>query len=309
MSNSFSHTSVLLNECIALLNPGDGGVFVDATLGGGGHTERLLERGAGRVIGIDKDMQAIRAASARLGHYGERFTAVHGDFRELQELIGEQAALGVDGVLMDLGVSSPQLDEPARGFSYHADAPLDMRMDQSAELTAETVVNTYELSELRRILWEYGEEKWGERIARFIIDARPLHTTQELVRVIDRAVPKGVRTRYDTHPARRTFQALRIEVNGELAILEDALSGALDCLKPGGRLAVITFHSLEDRIVKRTFQTFENPCTCPRDFPVCVCGKKPTARILTKKPIAAGETELAANVRARSAKLRAVQKL
>ena len=260
----FKHIPVMLEECMELLNLAQrpAGVFVDGTLGGGGHTEQILERTTGRVIGIDRDWDALRAAGARLSPFGERFVPLHGNYANIKTLLEQASVDGMDGMLMDLGVSSYQLDNPERGFSFHNDAPLDMRMDQTAELTADKVLNTYPEKELVRIISQYGEEKWAVRIAKFIVAARPLHTTMDLVRVIDAAVPAAERRKV-SHPARRTFQAIRIEVNSELSLLEPALRDAVDCLKPGGRLVVITFHSLEDRIVKRAMQDMARGCTCP----------------------------------------------
>ena len=306
----FAHIPVLLEPCMELLNLAQRpeGVFVDATLGGGGHTAEILARTRGRVIGIDRDTDALRAAGERLAAFGDRFCSLHGNYANIISLLQSVGVDKVDGVLMDLGVSSYQLDNPERGFSFHRDAPLDMRMDQSAPLTAEVVLNTYPEKEIARILWEYGEEKWAARIAKFIVEARPLRTTMDLVRVIDAAVPAAAR-REVSHPARRTFQAIRIEVNSELSLLPGALRDALACLKPGGRLVVITFHSLEDRIVKTGYAALAKGCTCPPDFPVCVCGKTPAIRLVNKKPILPGEAELAENPRARSAKLRIAEKL
>ena len=305
----FAHIPVLLEPCMELLNlsqrPDD--VFVDATLGGGGHTEEILRRTRGQVFGIDRDREALRAAGARLAPYSGRFSALHGNYADLPALLDGAGVGLVDGVLMDLGVSSYQLDNPERGFSFHADAPLDMRMDQEAGLTAADVLNTYEEKEIARILWEYGEEKWAARIAKFIVQARPLHTTQDLVRVIDAAVPAAARCEV-SHPARRTFQAVRIEVNSELSLLPGALLSAAGRLKPGGRLVVITFHSLEDRIVKNAFRRLQDPCTCPPRSPICVCGKKSAGRIVTRKPVLPSEEECAANRRAHSAKVRAFER-
>lgn len=305
----FKHIPVMLEECMELLNLAQrpAGVFVDGTLGGGGHTEQILERTTGRVIGIDRDWDALRAAGARLSPFGERFVPLHGNYANIKTLLEQAGVDGMDGMLMDLGVSSYQLDNPERGFSFHNDAPLDMRMDQTAELTAEKVLNTYPEKELVRIISQYGEEKWAVRIAKFIVAARPLHTTMDLVRVIDAAVPAAERRKV-SHPARRTFQAIRIEVNSELSLLEPALRDAVDCLKPGGRLVVITFHSLEDRIVKQTFQSLQNPCICPPKAPVCVCGKKPLGRVVTRKPVLPTEEECERNLRSHSAKVRAFEK-
>ena len=305
----FKHIPVMLEECMELLNLSQkpDGVFVDGTLGGGGHTEQMLRRTTGRVIGIDRDWDALRAAGARLSPFGERFSPLHGNYANIKTLLEQAGVDGMDGMLMDLGVSSYQLDNPERGFSFHSDAPLDMRMDQTAELTAEKVLNTYPEKELVRIISQYGEEKWAVRIAKFIVAARPLHTTMDLVRVIDAAVPAAERRKV-SHPARRTFQAIRIEVNSELSLLEPALRDAVDCLRPGGRLVVITFHSLEDRIVKQTFQSLQNPCTCPPKAPVCICGKKPLGRVVTRKPVLPTQEECERNLRSHSAKVRAFEK-
>lgn len=283
------------------------GLFVDGTLGGGGHTEEILKRTTGKVMGIDRDWDALRAAGARLSPFGERFVPVHGNYANVVSLLHSVGQDRIDGMLMDLGVSSYQLDNPERGFSFHNDAPLDMRMDQTAELTAEIVLNTYPEKELIRIISQYGEEKWAVRIAKFIVAARPLKTTMDLVKVIDAAVPASERRKV-SHPARRTFQAIRIEVNSELSLLEPALRDAVSCLKPGGRLVVITFHSLEDRIVKQTFQNMQNPCTCPPKAPVCICGKKPLGHVVTRKPVLPTEEECEINLRSRSAKVRAFEK-
>ena len=308
----FSHEPVLLGECMQNLAIRPEGVYVDGTLGGGGHSAAILERlgPGGRLIGIDRDGDAIAAATARLGG-DERFTALRGNFHDAAELLGALGVRRIDGMLLDLGVSSYQLDEGARGFSYHADAPLDMRMDRSQALTARTVVNEYSQEELARVLREWGEENWAVQIARVICDRRrahPIETTGELVDVIDAAIPAKVRRRDGSHPARRTFQALRIEVNDELGPLKQALEDAARLLSPGGRLCVIAFHSLEDRIVKQTFRTLQNPCVCPPSFPVCVCGRRPLGRQLTGKPITASPEELERNPRARSATLRVFER-
>ena len=311
--SEFHHIPILRETVVALLAPQRGGIFIDGTLGGGGHAEAVLEclPKGGRLYGIDRDGAAIEAASRRLARYGEAFTAIHGNFFDMKRLLAQCGVMEVDGILLDLGVSSHQLDTPQRGFSYREDAPLDMRMDPSAPLSAYDVVNGYPGEALARILKEYGEERFASRIANAIVQRRaetPLNSTMELAELVKRALPAPAR-REAQHPARRTFQALRIEVNGELAGLAEALTDAHDLLRPGGVLAVITFHSLEDRIVKQLFRTFEHPCTCDPHAPVCTCGKKPTVRALTKKPIMADETELEANPRAHSAKLRAIEKL
>lgn len=311
--SGFHHIPILRDTVVSLLAPQRGGTFVDGTLGGGGHAEAVLERlpEGGRLYGIDRDSAAIEAASLRLTRFGEAFTAIRGNFFDMKRLLAGQGVMKADGILLDLGVSSHQLDTPERGFSYHEDAPLDMRMDPSAPLSAYDVVNGYPAEALARIIREYGEERYAMRVANAIVRERekaPLDSTVGLADIVKRAMPAPAR-REQQHPARRTFQALRIEVNGELAGLSDALTDAHDLLRSGGVLAVITFHSLEDRIVKQAFKTFENPCTCDPRAPICTCGKKPTARMLTKKPIVAGEAEFKENPRARSAKLRAIQKL
>ena len=311
---NFEHVSVLLNECIEGLNIKSDGVYADCTLGGGGHSSQIVKRLSdnGMLIGIDQDSNAIAAASERLKDY-TNVKYVHDNFSNIENII-ESLDLGqesVDGFLLDLGVSSHQLDEAERGFSYNHDAPLDMRMDIRSPLSAYKVVNEYSMDELNRIIREYGEERWAKRIAQFIVQEReikPIETTFELVSVIKKAVPKGARAD-GPHPAKRTFQAIRIEVNNELGILEDTINSMVDILKSGGRICIITFHSLEDRIVKNVFRNLENPCTCPRDFPICVCGKKPKVKVITRKPIAPSKEELEVNHRSRSAKLRIVEKL
>lgn len=306
----FKHIPVMLEPCMELLglDRHPDGVFVDGTLGGGGHTQEILSRTRGKVLGIDRDWEALRAAGERLAPFGDRFVPLHGNYANIASLLHEAGYDSMDGMLMDLGVSSYQLDNPERGFSFHTDAPLDMRMDQTAPLTAEIVLNTYSEKELARIISLYGEEKWAVRIAKFIIAARPLHTTMDLVRVIDAAVPAAERRKV-SHPARRTFQAIRIEVNSELSLLEPALRDAVSCLKPGGRLVVITFHSLEDRIVKQTFHNLQYPCTCPPKAPVCICGKKPQGFVVTRKPVLPTEEECEINPRSHSAKVRAFEKI
>ena len=306
----FRHIPVMLEPCMELLglDRHPDGVFVDGTLGGGGHTQEILSRTRGKVLGIDRDWEALRAAGERLAPFGDRFVPLHGNYANIASLLHEAGYDSMDGMLMDLGVSSYQLDNPERGFSFHTDAPLDMRMDQTAPLTAEIVLNTYSEKELARIILLYGEEKWAVRIAKFIVAARPLHTTMDLVRVIDAAVPAAERRKV-SHPARRTFQAIRIEVNSELSLLEPALRDAVSCLKPGGRLVVITFHSLEDRIVKQTFHNLQYPCTCPPKAPVCICGKKPQGFVVTRKPVLPTEEECEINPRSHSAKVRAFEKI
>ncbi len=314
----FKHKSVLLDECLEGLAIRADGVYTDGTLGGGGHSSEIIRRlDSGRLIGIDRDMDAIRAATARIekitAETGGNFTALHGNFHDAKELLASIGVEAIDGALLDLGVSSYQLDEGARGFSYHADAPLDMRMDRSQGMTAADIVNQWDEKEIARVLRDWGEENWAVQIARVICDRRkkqPIETTGQLVDIIDAAIPKKIRQQGDgSHPARRTFQALRIAVNDELAPLEQALRDFADLLAPGGRLCVIAFHSLEDRVVKNTFKNLADPCTCPKNFPVCVCGKKPTVKVITRKPITASDEELKENPRARSATLRIIEKL
>ncbi len=312
-AGEFRHEPVLLREVLAWMNVRPDGVYCDGTLGGGGHSEAILRESGGTALlyGIDRDERAIRAASERLKGF-PGFRAIHGNFHQGKELLADAGAGSLDGVLLDLGVSSPQLDTAERGFSYHEDAPLDMRMDQSRGETAADLLNTAKEEEIARIIREYGEEKWAARIARIICEHRarqPLRTTFDLVRAVDAAIPKAVRRREDRHPARRTFQAVRIAVNDELAPLEQALKDFMDCLKPGGRLCVITFHSLEDRIVKNTFRTMQHPCVCPPKAPVCTCGRKPQAKVLGGGAIVPGAAETERNPRARSAKLRVAEKL
>ena len=307
----FTHKSVLLDECSEALNIRPDGVYVDGTLGRAGHSREIAKRlTTGRLICIDRDMAAIEAAKERLAEWMDRVTLVHSNFSELSEVLEQAGVSGVDGMLFDLGVSSPQLDDASRGFSYMKDAPLDMRMDASAALSAYEVVNSWSYEELRRVLYEYGEERYAPAIAKNIVRKReqaPIETTLELVDIIKSAMPPAA-LREKQHPAKRSFQAIRIAVNGELDALPPMMSAAVDSLNPGGRLAVITFHSLEDRIIKHAMQDMAKGCTCPPNFPVCVCGKKPRVKILTRKPIVSGETELTENSRARSAKLRVAEK-
>ena len=310
---AFVHEPVLLAEVLQWMNVRENGVYVDGTLGGGGHSGAMLEASGGTatLYGIDRDENAIAAATARLEQY-PGFHAIHGNFHDAKALLSQAGAPPLDGALLDLGVSSPQLDQAERGFSYHEDAPLDMRMDRSQGMTAADLLAEVSEGELTRILREYGEEKWAARIARFVVERRqtqPLRTTQDLVRVVDAAIPKAVRRKDDGHPARRTFQAVRIAVNDELDPLDRALEDFVDCLKPGGRLLVITFHSLEDRLTKRCFQRLQNPCVCPPKAPVCTCGRKPKVRILARGAVPPTAEEIARNPRARSAKLRVAEKL
>ena len=307
----FSHKSVLLWECIDALNIRPNGIYLDGTLGGGGHSLEICRRLTnGRLIGVDRDEVALEAAKKRLSRHARKVTLVHDNFENIALILDALNLDKIDGMLFDLGVSSPQLDDGARGFSYMTDAPLDMRMDRGSSLTAYEIVNNYPKDELRRILYEYGEERYAPQIAAAIERVRsdrPIETTLELVDIIKSAMPERA-LREKQHPAKRSFQAIRIAVNGELDALPPMLSGAIDRLNPGGRLAVITFHSLEDRIVKRAFQDAAKGCTCPPEFPVCVCGKKPRVRLVTRKPIVSGAAELEENSRARSAKLRVVEK-
>ena len=307
----YTHKPVLLDACIQALNIRPDGVYVDGTLGRAGHSLEIARRlTTGRLICIDRDQAAIDAAKVRLAPYLDRVTLVHSNFSELKEVLSAAGVSGADGMLFDLGVSSPQLDDASRGFSYMQDAPLDMRMDTAAPLTAYEVVNTWPQEELRRILYEYGEERYAPAIAKAIVRAReaaPVKTTLELVEIIKGTMPPAA-LREKQHPAKRSFQAIRIAVNGELDALPPMLRAAVDGLNPGGRLAVITFHSLEDRIVKRTLAEQARGCTCPPEFPVCVCGKKPRIRLVNRKPITADQAELADNPRARSAKLRVAEK-
>jgi 16S rRNA (cytosine1402-N4)-methyltransferase len=313
MSGQFSHIPVLLDETLELLAPARGGIFVDGTLGGGGHAEAVLSRlpESGRLIGIDRDWEAVHAAGDRLSAFGGRFTALHGNFFDMRALLNGIGVTAVDGILLDLGVSSHQLDTHERGFSYKSEAPLDMRMDQQASLSARDVVNTYSEEALARVIWTFGEERFSRRIAERICRLReqsPIETTLQLAQIVRDAMPGKYRNE-PQHPARRTFQALRIEVNSELSGLDQAVEQACDLLQKGGRLCIITFHSLEDRIVKQAFRRFENPCTCPPSAPICNCGKEPKAKILTKKPLTASDEEEARNSRSTSAKLRCIEKI
>ena len=308
----FQHEPVLLQEVLQWINTRPDGVYCDGTLGGGGHSEAILEASGGTAVlyGIDRDETAIAAASERLKKY-PGFHALRGNFHDGKGLLREAGAGLLDGVLLDLGVSSPQLDTPERGFSYHADAPLDMRMDRSRGMTAAEFLNTADEREIARVIREYGEEKWAARIAKIICEHRqekPLETTFDLVDAVDAAIPKAVRRKDDGHPARRTFQAIRIVVNDELAPLEQALKDFTDCLKPGGRICVITFHSLEDRIVKNCFRSLEHPCICPPKAPICTCGRKPSVKVLAGGAVAPTAEETEWNPRARSAKLRVAEK-
>ena len=308
----FRHEPVLLQEVLQWMNVREGGVYCDGTLGGGGHSEAILKASGGtaRLYGIDRDENAICAASERLKEF-PGFTAIRGNFHDARKLLENAGAGPLDGVLLDLGVSSPQLDNAERGFSYHENALLDMRMDRSQGMTAAELLNTADERELTAIIRDYGEEKWAARIARMICEHReekPFETTFDLVYAVDAAIPKAVRRKNDGHPARRTFQAVRIAVNDELKPLEQALKDLTECLKPGGRICVITFHSLEDRIVKHCFKTLENPCVCPPKAPICTCGRKPVVKVLAGGAVAPTAEETERNPRSHSAKLRVAEK-
>lgn len=310
--SEFHHISVLLNECLEGLNIKPDGIYVDGTLGGAGHSSQIAKRlTTGRLIGIDRDPVALKAAGKRLEPYKNNVTLVHSNFCEMAQVLKELGISGVDGILLDLGVSSPQLDDGQRGFSYMVDAPLDMRMNNEDTLTAHTVVNTWPQEELKRILYTYGEERYAPQIAAAICrrrEEKTIDTTLELVDVIRGAMPPAA-LREKQHPAKRSFQAIRIAVNDELGSVERVLEDAIDLLNPNGRLAIITFHSLEDRIVKTAMADAAKGCTCPPNFPVCVCGKKPKVKLISRKPITASDVELEENPRSRSAKLRVCQRL
>ena len=313
MSEIYTHRPVLLDECIEALNIRPEGVYLDGTLGRAGHSREIARRlsGSGRLICVDRDQAALDAAQERLGEWMDRVTLVHSNFDRVSEILDELGISGVDGMLFDLGVSSPQLDDGSRGFSYMADAPLDMRMDRSEGLTAADVVNTWSQEELRRILFQYGEERYAPLIAAAIVrhrEERPIETTLELVDIIKEAMPARA-LKEKQHPAKRSFQAIRIAVNDELSSVDRMIQGAVPKLNKGGRLAVITFHSLEDRIVKTGFGAFAKGCICPPDFPVCVCGRTPDIKLVNKKPILPSQQEIEENPRARSAKLRVAEKL
>lgn len=310
----FQHQPVLLTQTLNSLNMRPGGLYLDGTLGGGGHTEAILQATEpdGRVIGLDQDDEALRAASHRLKPFGERFCPVRANFANIAQVLAAEGIEAVDGVLLDIGVSSHQLDEPSRGFSYMQDGPLDMRMDRRSGKTAADLIAELSETELANIIYRYGEERFSRRIARQIVEQRsrqPFNSTKQLAELISAAIPAAQRRKEKQHPAKRTFQALRIAVNDELGVLERGLAAAFASLKPGGRLSVITFHSLEDRIVKTYFAGLAKGCECPPEFPVCVCGKTPQAKLLTRRPQTADEAELANNPRARSAKLRTIEKL
>lgn len=310
---NFEHTSVLLNECIKGLDIKEDGTYVDGTLGGAGHAKEVCKRlsNEGHFIGIDQDNNALAVSRERLSGLAPKISVVKSNFENVDQVLMELDVDGIDGMLIDLGVSSHQLDEASRGFSYMHDAPLDMRMNQDDKLTASVIVNEYDEEDICDIIKEFGEEKWAKRIAKFIVERRaekPIETTYELVEIIKDAIPYSAR-KDGPHPAKRTFQAIRIAVNREIEIIEPTIRKIVPFLKSGGRLCIITFHSLEDRIVKHTFKSLEDPCTCSRNFPVCVCGQKPLVKVITRKPILPSEEELEVNPRARSAKLRIIEKL
>lgn len=309
----FSHATVLLSETVDCLNIKPNGIYVDGTLGGGGHSELILTKlgEAGRLIGVDQDLDAHAAAGERLKAFGEKFVPVHSNFVNISQIVKDLNLSGIDGMIMDLGVSSYQLDEADRGFSYMNDGALDMRMNRDAKTSAWHIVNEYSEKELYEIIRDYGEEKWASRIAKFIVQARTngeIKTTFELVEIIKAAIPAKAR-QDGPHPAKRTFQAIRIEVNNELGIIETAIKDGVAALNKGGRMGIITFHSLEDRIVKQTFKALSTGCTCPPEFPICQCGGKAIVKLITRKPILPSDEEIEVNPRSRSAKLRVIQKL
>ncbi|MBS4535418.1 16S rRNA (cytosine(1402)-N(4))-methyltransferase RsmH [Clostridium sp. D2Q-14] len=308
----FKHVSVLLEESIEGLNIRKDGIYIDGTLGGAGHSKEILKRiDNGKLIGIDQDMNAINKSREVLKGYEDKYLLVHDNFKNIKEILSDLNIDKVNGVLLDLGVSSHQLDTADRGFSFHQNAPLDMRMNKEDKLSAKEVVNNYSLDDLNRIIKDFGEERWAKRIAEFIVKERnrkEIETTGELVDIIKKAIPKGAR-KDGPHPARRTFQAIRIEVNRELDILRDSIFDIVDCLKPNGRLSVITFHSLEDRIIKEAYKYLNKTCICPKEFPICKCNKKREIKIINKKPIIASQIELQKNPRSRSAKLRVAEKI
>ncbi len=308
----FSHKSVLLNETIDALRIKPNGIYVDGTLGGGGHSYEICKRlsDKGRLIGIDQDAAAIEAATERLGEFKDRVTIIRSNYCEMKRQLNSIGVTAVDGIILDLGVSSYQLDTAERGFTYREDVPLDMRMDQRQARTAKDIVNEYSEMELYRIIRDYGEDRFAKNIAKHIVQARqekPLETTGELIQAIKAAIPMKVRA-VGGHPAKKTFQAIRIELNNELGVLKDSLDDMVDLLNDEGRLCIITFHSLEDRIVKNHFRTSENPCICPKEFPVCVCGRRSKGKVITRKPILPGEEELEENSRSKSAKLRVFER-
>ncbi|MCI8822826.1 MAG: 16S rRNA (cytosine(1402)-N(4))-methyltransferase RsmH [Lachnospiraceae bacterium] len=308
----FRHYSVMLHETVEQLNVRPDGIYVDGTLGGGGHAFELCSRltDGGHLYGFDQDAAAVEAAGERLSMYKDRVTVIRSNYCRMKEELAALGVQGVDGILLDLGVSSWQLDQAERGFTYREDAPLDMRMDQRQEKTARDIVNGYDEMELFRIIRDYGEDRFAKNIAKHIVQARekrPIETTKELVEVIKAAIPMKIRMQKG-HPAKQTFQAIRIELNRELEVLRDSLEDMIDLLRPGGRICIITFHSLEDRIVKNTFRKNENPCTCPSHFPVCVCGKVSKGKVVTRRPMIPTERELEENSRSKSAKLRVFER-
>ncbi len=309
----FSHVTVLLKETVDNLNLKPNGIYVDGTLGGGGHSEYLLSLlgDEGKLIGIDQDLDAHKAAGERLARFGDKFIPVHNNFVEIKKVVKDLGLKGIDGMIMDLGVSSYQLDEADRGFSYMNDGALDMRMDRNSKVTAWQIVNEYTEKSIYELIRDYGEEKWASRIAKFIVEARrenEIKTTFELVDIIKAAIPAKAR-QDGPHPAKRTFQAIRIEVNNELGIIEKVIRDGLSVLNPGGRMGIITFHSLEDRIVKQTFKDLATACKCPPQFPICVCGGKSQVKLITRKPILPSAVEIEENPRSRSAKLRVIEKI
>lgn len=310
----FKHKSVLLKETIEYLNIEPNGIYVDGTLGGGGHAYEICKHlsSEGKFIGIDQDEDAIKAASKRLSEFEDKLQIIRGNYNQMREILAENGIYKVDGIVLDLGVSSYQLDDPKRGFTYRVeDAPLDMRMDKRVKTTAKDLVNTYSELDLYRVIRDYGEDKFAKNIAKHIVMARAkkeIETTGELTEVIKAAIPAKIRMN-GGHPAKRTFQAIRIELNRELEVLQESLEDMIKLLNYGGRICIITFHSLEDRIVKNIFKKSENPCTCPSDFPICVCGKKPLGRVITRKPVIPSEEEVVYNSRSKSAKLRVFEKV
>ena len=307
--NEFSHFSVLLNECIENLNIKPDGIYVDGTAGGAGHSSKIAERlDSGLLIPIDQDEDAIEVITERLAPYGNRVKIVRDNFSNIRSILENLGVDKIDGLLLDLGVSSYQLDTAERGFSYMADAPLDMRMDNRAARSAYTVINEYSADELKKVIYDFGEERFAPKIVSGIIDARPVNTTGELVEIIKKSLPSFAR-KEEWSSVKRVFQAIRIEVNKELDVIAPAIEAAVNSMNPGGRIVIITFHSLEDRIVKQTFNNLASGCTCPKDFPVCVCGNKPKVKVLTKKPILPSDEELAINSRSKSAKLRVAERI
>ena len=307
--NEFSHFSVLLNECIENLNIKPNGIYVDGTAGGAGHSSKIAERlDGGLLVPVDQDEDAIKVITERLATYGDRVKIVRDNFSNIKSILENLGIDKIDGLLLDLGVSSYQLDTAERGFSYMADAPLDMRMDNRAARSAYTVINEYSADELKKVIYDFGEERFAPKIVSGIINARPVNTTGELVEIIKKSLPSFAR-KEEWSSVKRVFQAIRIEVNKELDVIAPAIEAAVNSMNPGGRIVIITFHSLEDRIVKQTFNNLASGCTCPKDFPVCVCGNKPKVKVLTKKPILPSEEELAVNSRSKSAKLRVAERI